>query len=207
MSRKYQASNQNGAPKQDRIERWASVVEIMVSFGLCVGLIAYLVLPAMLGQHVFATIATGAGAPGQGPVVVTLEQGAARGLLWVSALSIAIAGSAALHFLIWAVVSSLRMPNFRFFVNSILCVSVASGSLVRTAAARVPLPEGADVPALFLSGLIDIPRIASSGFIEGLQHSILAPFTLVGVIGAIFALYRIGKARVDQKIDAYRKKR
>jgi hypothetical protein len=179
----------------------------MVSFALFVGLLAYIMLPAMLGEHVFSTIAAGAGAPGQGDVVVTLDQGTARGLLWVSALSITLASSAALHFLVWAGSTALRMPNFRFFVSSVLCVSVASGSLVRSAAAGAPLPKGADVPVLFLSGWVDIPGIASSGFIEGLHYSVLAPFTLVGVVGIVLALYRMGKARLDRKIEAYRARR
>jgi hypothetical protein len=207
MSRKYKASNQNAAPAHARIDRWCSVVEIMVSFALFAALLAYIMLPAMLGQHVFSTIATGAGAPGGGDVVVTLDQGAARGLLWVSALSIALASSAALHFIVWAGVTALRLPNLTFFVSSVLCVSVASGSLVRSAARQVPLPEGADVPVLFLSGWVDIPGIASSGFIEGLHYSVLAPFTAVGVVGIVLALYRMGKTRLDRKIEDYLKKR
>lgn len=207
MSRKYKASNQNDAPVHARIDRWCSVIEVMVSFALFAGLLAYIMLPAMLGQHVFSTIATGAGTPGEGSVMVTLDQGTARGLFWVSALSIALASSVALHFIIWAGAAALRMSNLRFFVSSVLCVSVASGSLVRAAALRVPLPEGSDVPVLFLSGWVDIPGIATSGFLEGLHHSVLAPFTAVGAIGVFLALYRMGKARLDRKIEAYRKKR
>ncbi len=206
MSRKYKASNQNVAPVHARIDGWCSVVEVMVSFALFAGLLVYIMLPAMLGQHVFSTIATGAGTPGEGDVVVTLDPGVARGLLWVSALSIALASSAALHFILWAGTTALRMPNLRFFISSVLCVSVASGSIVRSAAVRVPLPEDADVPTLFLSGWVDIPAIASSGFIEGLQYSVLAPFTAVGMIGIVLSLYRMGKARLDGKIEAYRRK-
>lgn len=207
MPRKYHASNQNAAPVHARIDRWCSVVEGMVSFALFAGLLAYIMLPAMLGQHVFSTIATGAGTPGAGDVVVTLSQGAARGMLWLSALSITLASSAALHFIVWAGATALRMPNLRFFVSSVLCVSVASGSLVRAAGVRVPLPEGADVPVLFLSGWVDIPGIATSGFFEGLHHSVLAPFTVVGAAGIVLALYRMGKARLDRKLEAYRRKR
>lgn len=207
MSQKYKASNQNDAPVHARIDRWCSVVEIMVSFALFVGMLAYIMLPAMLGQHVFSTITTGAGNPGDGDVIVTLEQGTARGLLWTSALSITLTSSVALHFMIWAGSTVLRMPNLRFFVSSVLCVSVASGSLVRAAALRVPLPEGADLPVLFLSGWIDIPGIATSGFLQGLHHSVLAPFTAVGAVGVFLALYRMGKARLDRKIEAYRTKR
>jgi hypothetical protein len=207
MSRKYQASNQNAAPAHARVEGWASVVEVMVNFALFTGLLVYIMLPAMLGQHVFATVTAGAPAPAEGNVVVSLSQDIAKGLLWVSALSIGLAGAAALHFIIWAGAASLRKPNFRFFVSSCLCVSVASGSIVRSAATKFPLPEGAEVPVLFLSGWVDIPGLAASGFVEGLHLSVLAPFTLVGVIGIILALYRIGKARIDRKLEAYLSKR
>lgn len=206
MTHKYKASNQNDAPVHARIDRWCSVVEVMVSFALFAGLLAYIMLPAMLGQHVFSTIATGAGKPGEGSVMVTLDQGTARGLFWVSALAIALASSVAMHFIIWAGAAALRMPNLRFFVSSVLCVSVASGSLIRAAALRVPLPEGSDVPVLFLSRWVDIPGIATSDFLEGLHHSVLAPFTAVGAIGVFLALYRMGKARLDRKIEAYRKR-
>jgi hypothetical protein len=207
MSRKYKASNQNAAPAHARIDRWASTVEAMVSFALFVGLLVYIMLPAMLGQHVFSTVAAGAGTPGDGDVVVKLGQGEARGLLWVSALAITLASSAALHFIVWAGAAALRKPNLRFLVSSVLCVSVASGSIVRAAAAQFPLPAGADVPVLLLSGWVDIAGIAASGFVEGLHLSVLAPFTVVGVAGIVLALYRIGKARLDRKIEAYRTKR
>ncbi|NTF17765.1 hypothetical protein G6L37_05080 [Agrobacterium rubi] len=200
--KKYQASNANIAPPEVRVEGWATVVEQLVNISLLVALVAYMLMPAMLGEHVFKTLAIGAGLPAEGDVVLTLAQAKARGLFWFSALSISLASYAALYTILWASVASFGKPNLRYLVSSILCVSISSGDLVRMAAARTPLPEGAEVPVVYMSVWIDIPGIASSGFLQGLQYSVLAPFTLIGLAGVVLALYRIGKARLDRRLAA-----
>lgn len=203
MSKKYTASNMNVPPVEARVDRWASVVEIMVSIGLLLAIVSYLLLPAMLGEHVFRTLASGAGDPSLvGDINVMLDQDKARGLFWFSALSISLAEYAVLYFIVWAIAGALRMPNLRYLTASFLCISVSSGDVVRMAAGRVPLPEGADVPVVFMSSFVDIPGIASSGFMEGLQYSALAPFMVVGGAGIILSLYRMGKARLDRKLVA-----
>lgn len=208
MSKKYVASNTNVPPPEVRVERWASVTEAMVSIGLVLALLTYLLLPAMLGEHVFKTVAEGTRSPlATAAVDITLTQADARGLFWLSALSMSLAGYAALYFLIWSGVSALPMPNFRYLVASGMLISVASGDIVRMASSRTPLPEGAEVPVVFMSQFVDIPGIASSGFLQGLQYSAIAPFTLVGVVGVIFALYRIGKSRLERKLEAQRQGR
>jgi len=202
MPKKYRASNENAPPPEVRVETWASVIEIMVGIGLFLALLSYLMLPAMLGEHVFRTLAVGAGDPTNGNIIVNLDQGRARGMFWFSALSISLAFHAAIYLVVWAAFAVLRKPNLRFLVNSMLCVSLSSGDMVRMAAARTPLPQGAEVPVLPLSSLVNIPGIASSGFLGGLQYSVLAPFTLVGVAGIALSLYRIGKSRLDRKLAA-----
>lgn len=203
MSKKYKASNMNVPPLESRVDRWASVVEIMVSIGLLLAIVSYLLLPAMLGEYVFRTLASGAGDPTLvADINLTLDQEKARGLFWLSALSISLAGYAVLYFIIWAVTGALRMPNLRYLTASFLCVSVSSGDFVRMAAARVPLPEGAEVPVVYMSSFVDIPGIATSGFLEGLQYSALAPFMVVGLAGIVLSLYRMGKARLDRKLVA-----
>lgn len=203
MPKKYRASNENAPPPEVRIESWASVVEIMVGIGLFLALLSHVLLPAMLGEHVFTTLAVGAGEPTDGNISLTLDQGRARGMFWFSAVSISLAFYAAIYLVVWAAFAALRKPNLRYLVNSILCVSLSSGDMVRMAAARTPLPQGAEVPVVYMSSLVNIPGIASSGFLGGLQYSILAPFTLVGVAGIVLSLYRIGKSRLDRKLAAH----
>jgi hypothetical protein len=204
---KYTASNQNAAPAKAQIETWASTVEGMVSIGLFLALLSYLMMPAMMGGHIFSTLTSGLGLPKEGDLTLTLSQSEARGALWLSALSLPLATQALLYMIVWGVVSILpRWPNMRFLVASGLCVSVCSGHLIRSVGEQVPLPEGAEVPILLLSNWVDIPAIATHGFIDGLSYSVLAPFTVVGVLGIIFALYRMGRDRLESKIKAYSKK-
>lgn len=202
MATKYKASNSNVPPPAARVETWASTVETMVSFALLFSLVAYMLLPAMLGQHLFATLAAAAGAPTDGDVSLVLGQEKARGMFWFSALSVSLAGYAVVYLLVWAGVAAIGKPNLRYLVSSLLCVQICSGDLVRMASGRTPLPEQAEVPIVFMSGWVDIPGIASTGFLEGLQYSVLAPFTLVGIAGVVLSLYRIGKARIDRKLAA-----
>ena len=131
MPKKYRASNENAPPPEVRVETWASVIEIMVGIGLFLALLSYLMLPAMLGEHVFRTLAVGAGDPTNGNIIVNLDQGRARGMFWFSALSISLAFHAAIYLVVWAAFAVLRKPNLRFLVNSMLCVSLSSGEIGR----------------------------------------------------------------------------
>jgi hypothetical protein len=200
MSRKYTASNQNVPPPEVVVGRWASIVETMVNFALCAALLVYAMVPAMLGKHVFGTLSAAIQGAPSGDVAFKLADPVAKEVMWISALSFSLSVYVALYVAIWALFSAFRWSNVRFFINSLLCVSVCSGEILRMVGAKLPLPPGVEAPILFLSGWVDIPMVATSGFLEGLRYSVLAPFTLVGMAGIVLALYRIGKARIDRKL-------
>jgi hypothetical protein len=199
---KYKASNQNLPPVQSGQWNWTSIVETMVSAGLLFSLVAYLLFPAMIGGHVFqlvtsATIAT----PGAGDfATITISSADLKGLLWLCAFAAQLASVAMLvAVVIWALPVK-KFPNVSFLAKSFVLALVASGDFVRSSA--IQLPEGATIPVLPMSGLVDLPAIANEGMIAGFAHNCLAPFLLVAVVGIVVGFYRMGAARLARKLAA-----
>lgn len=203
--KKYQASNQNPAPAAVRVENWASVVEIMVAVGLFAAALAYIVAPAMMGAYVFQVFTSGAPLPEGGKdVVVTLSKADAVTLVWLCAFFVKLSGYAVVYFVIYALFTLSGWKNLRFLVNSVMLTALASGDMLRSVGSSVKLPEGSEAPILALSGWFDMTAIATTGFIEGLRYSALAPFVLVGVAGIVMAAYRLSRAQLDKKLAGYR---
>lgn len=206
--KKYQPSNQNVAPPAERVETWASVIEIMVSFALFLAAMVYLTVPAMIGAYVFEMFTSGVTIPkGADDIVMTITQADAKELVWLCAFFVKLSGSVCLYFIAYSVFTMLGWKNVRFIVNSLMLTAIASGDILRAVTRSIPLPEGADKPVLFLSGWVDIPGIATTGFLEGMQHSVLAPFMFVGVAGIVMGLYRLSKKQLEKKIGAYKSRK
>lgn len=197
---KYKASNQNVPPKESSATNWGRVVEIMVSAGLLASLAVYLLFPAMIGGHVFHLVTSSAlSAPdAAGNVTITLADGDLKGLLWLCAFAAQLASVAVLLALVLWTLPTRRYPNVSFLAKSFVLALIASGDFARSSA--VQLPDGANVPLLPLSGIVDLPAVATEGMVAGLSHSSLAPFLLVALVGIGVGFYRLGAARIAKKL-------
>ncbi|WP_327211224.1 hypothetical protein [Rhizobium leguminosarum] len=201
---KYKASNQNLPPVPSGQWNWASIVETMVSTGLLFSLVTYLLFPAMIGGHVFqlVTSATLATPDAGGVATITIHSADLKGLLWLCAFAAQLASVAMLvTVVIWALPVK-KFPNVSFLAKSFVLALIASGDFVRSSALQ--LPEGATIPVLPMSGLVDLPAIANEGMIAGFAHNCLAPFLIVAVVGIGVGFYRMGAARLARKLASVR---
>lgn len=199
---KYTASNQNLAPARPLRKDWASVVEIMVSVGLLASLVSYLLFPAMIGGHVFRMIASAVAdsAVGAEQVVLVLPSGDVKGLLWLCAFSTQLASVAVmLAVVLWAL-PVRSFPNVSLLAKAFVLALISSGDFVRSSS--IKLPEGATLPVLPMSGLVDLPAVATQSMLSGFAHNGLAPFLAVALAGIVVGLYRMGAARLSRKIAA-----
>jgi hypothetical protein len=202
MMTKYKASNQNLSPVRPGQWKWASVVETMVSMGLLFSLMLYLLFPAMIGGYVFqlVTSATLAAPDADGAVTITISSADLKGLLWLCAFAAQLASVAMLVALVIWALPVRKFPNVSFLAKSFILALVTSGDFVRSSA--VHLPEGATIPVLPMSGLVDLPAIANEGMIEGFAHNSLVPFLIVAVVGIGLGFFRMGAARFARKLAA-----
>ena len=180
---------------------WAAVVERMVAVSLVLGMTAYLLSPVMMAGTTFEMLSAVPLVQTGDDVALTLTQGQARGLLWFNAFMLSLAGYVLFGFMAWVVSRMTPWRNLALLFSSCLSYAVCSGDLVRSAASRVRVPEGADIPVVYLSGWIDIPAVATSGYLEGMSHSALFPLSFAGAAGVALALYRIGRDNIRRRIS------